>query len=292
MAYRSARRPGFVLASVMLILGLSACGESGSPGESDSASDPGPVHVHGLGLNPADDALFIATHTGLFRAPEGEDEAKRVVDTFQDTMGFTVTGPNEFLGSGHPDLQQNLPPYLGLIRSRDAGKSWEPVSLEGDADFHVLEAAGERIYGFGSDFQSRQQQFLASDDGGDSWDALEPPDTLISLAINPRDPDELVASGQDALYASANAGQSWESIPGEPGLLSWPDDGDLYLLSAAGRLSAAEEAGAGWDQRGEVGGEPAAFEAGDPQRLFAALHDGAIVESEDGGATWTQRTSP
>ena len=29
------------------------------------AADPGPVHVHGLGVNPADGALFIATHTGL-----------------------------------------------------------------------------------------------------------------------------------------------------------------------------------------------------------------------------------
>jgi hypothetical protein len=29
------------------------------------AADPGPVHVHGLGINPADEALFIATHTGL-----------------------------------------------------------------------------------------------------------------------------------------------------------------------------------------------------------------------------------
>jgi hypothetical protein len=34
-------------------------------------ADPGPVHVHGLGINPADDALFIATHTGLYRVDEG-----------------------------------------------------------------------------------------------------------------------------------------------------------------------------------------------------------------------------
>ena len=28
--------------------------------------DAGPIHVHSLGLNPADDELFLATHTGLF----------------------------------------------------------------------------------------------------------------------------------------------------------------------------------------------------------------------------------
>jgi hypothetical protein len=36
-----------------------------------SAADPGPVHVHGLGVNPADGALFIATHTGLYRVDAG-----------------------------------------------------------------------------------------------------------------------------------------------------------------------------------------------------------------------------
>jgi hypothetical protein len=65
--------------------------------------DPGPIHVHGLGINPKDGALFVATHTGLFRAGEGEPKATRVADRFQDTMGFTVVGPNRFLGSGHPE---------------------------------------------------------------------------------------------------------------------------------------------------------------------------------------------
>ena len=27
-------------------------------------ADPGPIHVHGLGINQADGSLFIATHTG------------------------------------------------------------------------------------------------------------------------------------------------------------------------------------------------------------------------------------
>ena len=70
-------------------------------------------------------------------------------------MGFTVTGPDRFLGSGHPDGREGLPPFLGLIRSTDAGRTWERVSLLGKRDFHVLEAAGERIYGFGSGFESR-----------------------------------------------------------------------------------------------------------------------------------------
>ena len=151
-----ARWSGTVALCAFLGLVPLACG-----GDTDEAADrgpviedPGPVHVHGLGVNPADGALYVATHTGLFRAARGERRAKRVADRYQDTMGFTVTGPDRFLGSGHPDGREDLPPFLGLIQSSDAGRTWEPVSLLGKRDFHVLEAAGERIYGYGSAFDS------------------------------------------------------------------------------------------------------------------------------------------
>ncbi|MEJ7704408.1 MAG: hypothetical protein WKF47_12385 [Geodermatophilaceae bacterium] len=47
---------------------------------------------------PHDGVLYAATHSGLFRLPEGGDP-ERVANRYQDTMGFTVTGPNTFLGS-------------------------------------------------------------------------------------------------------------------------------------------------------------------------------------------------
>ena len=62
--------------------------------------------MHGLGIDPADGALFIATHTGLYRVAPGSDKARRVGSGFRDTMGFTVVGPNRFLQSGHPDLRR------------------------------------------------------------------------------------------------------------------------------------------------------------------------------------------
>ena len=125
---------------------LSASASSGRSVASEGvrqALTTGPVHVHGLGINPADGALFIATHTGLWRSGLGESKSVRVGDNNQDTMGFTVIGRDRFLGSGHPDFRTDLPPLLGLIESNDGGRSWEPISLLGQADFHVLRSAGE-----------------------------------------------------------------------------------------------------------------------------------------------------
>jgi hypothetical protein len=152
-------RAAAMLVASLAVVALAACGgddEVGLPEPSNQVGDAGPVHVHGLGINPSDGALFVATHTGLFGAPSGTTEARRVADRFQDTMGFTVTGPDRFLGSGHRDGREGLPPVLGLIRSEDAGRTSEPISLLGERDFHVLEASGERIYGYGSDFDTRE----------------------------------------------------------------------------------------------------------------------------------------
>ena len=76
---------------------------NGSNTETGTAKQPDAelVHVHGLGVNPADDQLYVATHTGLFRL-DGETPV-RIADRYQDTMGFTVAGQNRFLGSGHPE---------------------------------------------------------------------------------------------------------------------------------------------------------------------------------------------
>ncbi|HEV2074924.1 MAG TPA: hypothetical protein VGR10_01655, partial [Thermoleophilaceae bacterium] len=81
----------------MLLLGavliVAACGGEGSGAAGGGAiGDSDIAHVHGLGVDPADGSLFIATHSGLFRSEPGEETAERVGDSLQDTMGFTVVG--------------------------------------------------------------------------------------------------------------------------------------------------------------------------------------------------------
>jgi photosystem II stability/assembly factor-like uncharacterized protein len=242
-------------------------------------------------VNPRDGALFIATHTGLFRAAPGDQKSRRVADRYQDTMGFTVVGPDEFLGSGHPDGREGLPPFLGLIRSRDAGESWNPVSLLGKVDFHVLEARGKTVYGFGSDFDSREARFLTSADGGRSWRRLRAPEALLSLAIAPDQSDVLVASGSRALYRSTNGGRTWSKTPGSPGLLAWTRAA-LVLVDAQGAVLRRSPAAGKWERVGDAGGAPSAFEGAEEGTLYVALHDGTVKRSADGGRTWTVRSTP
>lgn len=255
-------------------------------------NDPGQVHIHGLGVNPADGATLIATHTGMFRVPSGGDRAERVGAGLQDTMGFAVVGPDHFLGSGHPDPSDpDLPPFLGLIESRDGGRTWDPVSLQGEVDFHVLEAAGPVVYGYGSDFASREPRFLTSVDGGQGWRQLTAPEPLISLAIAPDSARELIASGESGLHRSGDAGKTWESVdaPG-PGYLTWTEDG-VVLAGLDGQVHHGRDRGR-WRPAGDIGGQTAALDQGAPGELLAALHDGVVKTSNDRGRTWTVRSAP
>ncbi|MGH3102528.1 MAG: F510_1955 family glycosylhydrolase [Gaiellaceae bacterium] len=271
-------------------------GEDGAAFRPLAPEDPGPVHVHGLGVNPANGALFIATHTGLYRVEEGERTAERVGDRYQDTMGFTIVGANRFLGSGHPDLdearEQNLPPLLGLIESTDAGESWEPISLRGEADFHVLRFAGEHVYGY----DASNDRLLVSGDRGRSWDELEKPGPVVDLAVAPSTQGRLLVTSagglEEGLFDSRDGGGSWQQIGEAVGLLAWPDQRRLYLVVGGGQVFASRDGGRRFEHRGQIGGQPAAFLAQDADELYVALHDGTIKRSTDGGASWRVRSAP
>ncbi len=287
------RRSPLVLAGATLLALLAVGGVVLAGGrESDppavQASDPGPVHVHGLGINPRDGALFIATHAGTYRVPPAGEKAERVGDRMQDTMGFTVVGPDRFLGSGHPDVRDvHLPPLLGLVESRDAGRRWKPISMPGEADFHVLRSVGERIYGF----DVANGRLLVSGDGGKTWSPRRLPAPLVDLAPHPTRRGLLIAAGENGLFRTRDDARSWTRVAPRVGFLAWPTAARLYLVDGEGSVHRSSDAGRRWTLRGNVGGEPAAVTASGSD-VYVALHDGTVKSSSDGGATWTVRSTP
>jgi hypothetical protein len=243
---------------------------------------PGLGHVHALAVNPRDQSLLIARHTGLYRVGPGERSEKRVSERYQDTMGLTVVGPDRFLGSGHPDLRDNLPHRLGLIQSRDGGKNWTPLSLLGEADFHVLRARGQKIVGY----DASRGRVLTSRDGGEHWlrNRFEGP--MVDLVMAPAPSGTLLATAPAQLLLSRDGGRSWGSLSETTGLLAWPQPQRLFLLAPDGRLWLSPDVGRRWRALGEIGGRPAAFEAYSDGRMYAALDNGDIEQSTDGGQSW------
>lgn len=290
---------GRVLLSVLvlggLLVGVTAFALARNQDDESAASggtDAGPVHVHGLGINPADSSLLIATHTGTYRVAPNERTADRIGESRQDTMGFTVVGPDYFLGSGHPDfgeaIKKDLPSQLGLIESRDAGRTWRTISLLGKADFHVLRFARQRVYGY----DASNDRLLVSGDGGQTWREVNRPAPLLDLAVDPTDGKHLVAAGEGGLYESTNEGRTWKLLAVRIGLLAWPSPQRLYLVDTEGLVQRSADRGKRWSRIGSTGGQPAALLAQSDDELYVGLHDGTIKQSRDGGRSWAVRSTP
>lgn len=278
-----------VVAAIGVFVGVRIAGDD-DPGPSDPNDAYGVSHVHGLGINPADESLIVATHNGSFRIPADSNEAERIGDSLQDTMGFTVVGPDRFVGSGHPDLagrRAGQSPRLGLIESTDAGATWTGISLSGQVDFHALAYAHDHDQVYGWD--SGTGRFMVSANRSD-WDTRSTLD-MYSFAVDPADAEHLIAASPDGLVDSGDGGRTWVPSKG-PALIavSWDRSAGLWGADAAG--SVYRQSSAGWARLGEMPGEPQTLLA-TPDTLYAAAHDSdgltGIYRSTDDGVTWRLR---
>jgi len=93
------------------------------------------MHVHGFAYSPDGKRLMIPSHHGLAVYEKGR--WSKAPGPQHDYMGFSATATN-FYSSGHPAPNSGLVNPFGLIRSRDGGKTWDKLGLEGEIDFHLL----------------------------------------------------------------------------------------------------------------------------------------------------------
>jgi hypothetical protein len=272
-----------VAAAVLLVAGAIGYLAFRGDGGSTSGGNVQVEHVHGLGVDPANGTLYAGTHHGLIRLPQAGD-ATLVADRVQDFMGFTVAGPQHFLASGHPGPGQDGPSALGLIESTDGGKSWESLSLAGEADFHALDYRHDRVYGV----NAMTGEFLVSDDKRNWQTRTTLP--MADFAVSPDDADVVVATTEQGLARSVDGGRNFSSVPGAPLMLlvSWGEDGSLVGVGPEGTVYTSPADGQSWEQRAQLDGRPEALLAVTADEIYAAA-GGAILVSTSGAESFNVR---
>ncbi|MCZ2818536.1 F510_1955 family glycosylhydrolase [Modestobacter sp. VKM Ac-2984] len=264
---------------------LAAC-TSGTP--QSGAAPPAPAtssaeisHVHGVGIDPADDALFVATHEGLFEVVDGGSAA--LVSPVMDLMGFTVAGPGHFLASGHPGRTVDLPQPMGLIESTDGGRTWSPVSRQGQSDFHALTTSAAGVLGYDGT--------LVRSSDGTTWEEVTIPTEPHTLTASPT--GELVlATTAQGLLRSTDGGGTWALVDDAPLLqvVDWAGaDAEVAGVDPSGVVWTSSDGGVTWRQGARLGSAPQAValavgEDGVPRVVVATAE--ALVESVDGGQTF------
>ncbi len=260
---------------------LAACGTSGAQTAAEATDVPAGTlplaHVHGVDVDPADGSLLLATHDGLFRV--GEDGTSSRVGPVIDLMGFTVAGPGRFLASGHPGPGVDLPQPVGLIESTDGGRSWQPLSRQGESDFHALTSSATGVIGYDG-------SLLRSPDGR-AWEETYLRLPPASLATSP-DGGVVLATTVEGLMQSADGGASWSLVEGAPLLqvVDWGSDATTVAgVDPAGTVWTSTDAGRTWTEGPELGAPPQAVSANGSgaEARIAVATTAALLQSRNGG---------
>lgn len=276
------KRPAAVAATALaLALTLAACSDSGDGADSDPSAASGTTvsHIHGLGLDPADERLYVATHEGVY-TPDAKGKPELVGDSKDDFMGFTVAGEKTFYASGHPTTGGNK----GLIKSTDAGKTWKSLSLSGESDFHALDFAHDTLYGYDS-----TNGLVRTTQDGVTWKdgaQLE----ALDLAVSPTDRGVVLATTAEGVARSSDGGKAFAEGEGPVmAFLSWTSKDGLYGIDTSGGLNRSTDGGTTWEKVSTVpGGQPQALTAVGAEHVLAATQTG-VFESKDGGKTFKER---
>ena len=273
---RPSRRGAVVIvAAATLLLGTLAVVAILDPHDDRSPStDSGAVgavfvgHIHAIVADPSQPGssrVVIGTHQGLFavNSPSGSDRrghVSRIGAGTQDVMGLVNAEPGRLLASGHPAAADSAQPAnLGLVESRNGGRTWRPVSLRGGADFHALEHTPTRTWGI----DAASGGLLTSTDE-QAWKTVSGPATgapFLDLAVDPDNPDlAVVTTGDGQLVEVSPDGDAQGFGDGsEFGYIDWPRADTLVGVGADGAVHRSTDRGDTWTVLVTVAGAPTAL---------------------------------
>jgi photosystem II stability/assembly factor-like uncharacterized protein len=278
---------------------LAGCGSSGEPagGALVDATKQPPL-VNALDIDPESQDFLLSTNRGFFRIARSSGTVRRVRATIaaqgrSSMLGtflqFTVAGPDQLIGSGHPD-QDTLPAFLGLIVSADGGSTWRPVARLGSADLHKIVLAHDRLYAY----DAVRGVLLSSRDGGRTFaERRFPHGAMLDFEVDPSDPRRIVASSDSGLFRSRDGGATWRSLGRAAGArLAWPVRDALYRGLKDGSVERSADGGDTWQAAAPVDGEPYRFKAVGRDELYLVLGDATIMHTTDGARTWEAAFRP
>jgi hypothetical protein len=250
--------------------------------------------IGSIAVDPKDGTVMLGTGLGLFRLKPGAKDAKRVVGELRGPDGsgsvssnlvVRYAGPGDLVASGHPEGGGGLPENLGLMRSRDAGNTWEPIAELGEADYHILQLTGKHVVGV----KAEEREIRVSADGGQTFDARTPPDMPLDVVFDPSDPKRMVVTTEQGVFSSADEGGTWRPRDGVPSeQLAWGRPDALYRADPGGLIKVSADGGATWEDAGTVAITVNELAVDARGALYASVPGGIVKRSTDGGASWSQ----
>lgn len=260
------------------------------------------THVHGLSYSADGKRLMIPSHFGLAVYENGK--WAKAPGPGHDYMGFSATAKSIY-SSGHPAQGSRLVNPFGLLRSRDGGRTWDKLGLEGESDFHIMAASWstDAVYVWNAAANSRMRRtgLHSTLNHGLAWKpaaAIGLAGNPYAIAVHPADARRVAAATPEGVFESGDSGEHFVRIAMGQGTAAFFDLDGKHLWYARHDGRAAHLL------RARINGGPAteitlppltqdglSFIAQNPARRQAyaiATFNRDVYVSPDAGKTWRQ----
>jgi hypothetical protein len=216
-------------------------------------------------------------------------------------MGFAATAQYLY-SSGHPAPGSGLANPFGLIRSRDGGKTWDKLSLDGETDFHLLATSWNTnaIYVWNPAPSSRMRQpgLHYTINNGFAWQPA--PATGLNggpraIAVHPDNAAVVALATSEGVFVSHDSGGKFTAVAGGQGVSVFFELDGKHLwygtFDGQARLARAPLGGGkpAEIQLPSIGRDAVAYIAQNPvarAEYAIATFERSILISKDAGKTW------
>jgi hypothetical protein len=217
-------------------------------------------------------------------------------------MGFSATAKH-FYSSGHPARGSGLVNPLGVIRSKDGGKTWDTLGLERESDFHLLATSWNTsaiyVWNHAPNSRMRQPGLHYTLNDGFVWKparAAGLKGNPMALAVHPGNATLVAAATASGVYLSRDSGERFEPVAsGAQGVSVFFDlDGKQLwygTFDGQARLARAPLGGKATSvELPAIGRDAVAYIAQNPAKrteYAIATFEKSVYLSKDSGRTWT-----
>ena len=159
--------------------------------------------------------ILAATNAGLYRT----FDPNQGWDRLSYGRGFDVRTSAISTSQNNPKLVYVGTAMSGVLVSRDAGETWQQLSMPTTSPVNIIVQDPQRPAYL---YVGTKTAFYSSHDGGEKWSRRGgdlPFGDFASILINPRNPDEVFTGNAyqngatgGGVYRSTNAGSTWSRI--------------------------------------------------------------------------------